>query len=125
MLIGQLLWITSVFFIRACVLQLYIRIFCTKSFRIACYIVHIVNAAYFVSTVLAASLICRPFAYNWDQTIPGGTCGDQKRLDVFIGVFNLLMDVAVVVLPMPVLWGLQMPMAKKLVLTGMFGMGIL
>lgn len=35
------------------------------------------------------------------------------------------MDVTVVVLPMPVLWGLQTAVGKKLVLSGMFGLGIM
>lgn len=56
--------------------------------------------------------------------MPGGQCGNQKSLDLYLGIFNLLMDVTIVVLPMPVLWGLQMAVNKKLVLSGMFGLGI-
>lgn len=33
------------------------------------------------------------------------------------------MDIATVVLPMPVLWGLQMPTWRKVALSGMFSMG--
>ncbi|KAL9135600.1 MAG: hypothetical protein Q9175_003217 [Cornicularia normoerica] len=35
------------------------------------------------------------------------------------------MDVTVVILPMPVLWGLHMAVGKKLTLSGMFGLGII
>lgn len=45
-------------------------------------------------------------------------------LDLYLGIFNLLLDVCVVVLPMPVLWGLQMAVSKKLMLSAMFGLGI-
>ena len=55
----------------------------------------------------------------------GGSCGDLKKLDLFIAVFNLLLDGATVVLPMPVLWGLKMKIGRKLALSGIFGMGIL
>lgn len=123
MLVGQLLWITAVTLIRASVIFLYIWIFCTKHFRIACYTALTINLVYFTATVLACCLICRPFAFNWDRSIDG-TCGDQKSLDLFIGVFNFLMDVATVALPMPVLWGLQMPTKRKIALSGMFSMGI-
>lgn len=120
------MWIASVFFIRASVVQLYITLFRrTKSFRITCYVVHILNFGYFASTVLAACLICRPIAFHWDHKIPGGICGNQKSLDLFIGIFNLFLDVAVVVLPMPVLWGLQMATQKKAAISAMFGMGIM
>lgn len=79
--------------------------------------------AYFVATVLACCLICRPFTYNWDHTVKG-TCGDQRSLDLFIGVFNLFMDITTVVLPLPVLWGLQLARSKKFVLSGIFSMGV-
>lgn len=123
LLVGQLLWVTSVTFIRASVLTLYIRIFRTLSFRTTCYVIQGINLAYFVAVVLACCLIYRPFAFLWNQSIDG-FCGDQKSLDLFIGVFNLMMDVTTVALPMPVLWGLQMRMRQKLVITGMFSMGV-
>ena len=119
-----MLWAVSVFLIRASVLVLYIRIFRTRSFRITCYVVHGINFAFFISTILSSALICRPLSYRWDKSIPGGKCGDQKSLDLFIGIVNLLLDICIVVLPMPVLWGLQMVISKKLMLSGMFGLGI-
>lgn len=124
LLVGQVTWAVAVTFIRASVLALYIRIFRTRSFRMTCYVVHGINAAFGAATVLGACLICQPVSFNWNPSIPGGYCGNQKSLDLFIGIFNLLTDVTVVVLPMPVLWGLQMAVGKKLVLSSMFGLGI-
>ena len=123
LLVGELTWVTAVTLIRASVILLYIRIFPTTPVRVAGYGVLTVNLAYFIATVLACCLICRPLAYSWDNSIDG-KCGDAKSLDMFIGVFNLLMDVVTVVLPMPVLWGLQMPTGRKVILSGLFSMGI-
>ena len=120
---GRILWITTVFLLRASIISLYVNIFRTKSFRITCYVVHGVNFAYLAATVLATCLICRPISANWNPR--AGTCGDQKSLDLFIGIYNLLMDVCVVILPMPVLWRLQMSLGRKLVLSGIFGMGMM
>lgn len=125
LLVGEVTWAVAVTFIRASVLALYIRIFRTRSFRMTCYVVHGINAAFGAATVLSACLICQPLSFQWNPSIPGGYCGNQKSLDLFIGVFNLLTDVTVVVLPMPVLWGLQMAVRKKLVLSSMFGLGIM
>ena len=122
LLVGQLLWVTSVTFIRASVLSLYIRIFRTPSFRTTCYVVQGFNLAYYVAVVLACCLICRPLAFLWDQSIDG-FCGNQKSFDLFIGVFNLLMDVTTVALPMPVLWGLHVRTKKKFIVACMFSMG--
>ena len=124
MLIGEISWAAAVFFDRTSILALYIRIFRTKSFRMTCWAVIGINTAFFIATVLGATLICRPIALIWDHSIHAGWCGDQKSLDIFIGVFNLVMDVTVILLPMPVLWGLQMAVGKKLVLSGIFAVGI-
>lgn len=125
LLVGQVTWAVAITFIRASVLALYIRIFRTKSLRMSCYVVHGINAAFGAATILGACLICQPISFHWDHSIPGGNCGDQKPLDLFIGIFNLLMDVTVVILPMPVLWGLHMAVGKKFTLSGMFGLGIM
>ena len=123
LLIGQLLWVTCVTLIRASVLTLYVRIFRTPSFRKVCHLVQCINLVYFMGVVLACFLICQPLAFLWNQSIDG-SCGNQKSLDLFIGVFNLLLDVTAVALPMPVLWGLQMRKKQKLVISGMFSMGV-
>ena len=39
--------------------------------------------------------------------------------------FNVLLDVVVVILPVPTLWRLQIPISKKMMLSGMFGLGIM
>ncbi|MCJ1457688.1 hypothetical protein MMC28_008057 [Mycoblastus sanguinarius] len=121
--ICPLIWVISVSFTRASIISLYIRIFRTRKFLIACYVILAINAFFFIGTVLADCLICRPITFRWSYGT-GGICGDQQSLDYFIGVFNLLMDITVVVMPMPVLWGLQMAVGKKAVLSVMFGMGI-
>ena len=59
-----------------------------------------------VVVILATLLICRPLAYNWNPTI-NGTCGDTHKLYLSGGIVNLLLDVSIVILPMPMLWGLQ------------------
>lgn len=120
-----LIWVASVTAIRASIVFLYIRIFITLRFRRICYLVLVANLFFFVGTILADCLICLPISYRWDRFTGGkGSCGNQKSLDLFLGIFNLFLDITAVVLPMPVLWGLKMNVRKKVMLSGMFGMGI-
>ena len=121
-LVRELLWITAVTFIRASVTFLYIWIFSKRPFRLVCYGFLTINCLYFTGTVLACCLICRPLAYSWNRSVHG-TCGDRKSLYLFIGVLNLLLDVTTVALPLPVLWGLQMPTGRKIALSVLFSMG--
>ncbi|KAL2042969.1 hypothetical protein N7G274_004027 [Stereocaulon virgatum] len=122
-IVGIVVWAVAVFFIRASILVLYTRIFQTRSFRISCYLIHSFNTAFFVTAVLLPCLICRPISFRWNSQIPGGTCGNQKALDLYIGVVNFMLDAIMVILPMPVLWGLQMATNKKVMLSLIFGLG--
>ena len=88
-----------------------------------CYSILAINSAFGLSVVLADCLICRPITYRWNRSIQGGTCGNLEALDVLTGTFNLLLDICLVVMPMPILWGLKMSMSKKIALTGIFGIG--
>ena len=54
-----------------------------------------------------------------------GSCGDQRSLDIYVAVINVLQDVMVLVLPMPILWGLQTTRNKKILLCCVFGIGIM
>lgn len=66
----------------------------------------ILVACYGLTVMFTTLLICRPLAYNWDPTIKG-KCGDTHKLYLSVGIVNLLLDVTVVSLPMPLLWRLQ------------------
>lgn len=89
----------------------------------AAYAIGGVTVAYWLSTVLVAILICRPFAYNWDKVTISGSCGDVSAYYLSTGIVNLVIDVAIVALPLPMLWGLQMKTSKKVSLTAIFSLG--
>ena len=125
MFLSPILWTSAVTTIRAALISLYISIFPTRSFSITCYTILVINVAFGASAIIADCLICQPISYRWGSTTVGGSCGDQKALDLDIAVLNLLLDVVVVVLPMPVLWGLPLARGKKTTLTCMFGIGIM
>ena len=73
---------------------------------------------------VAALLVCRPLEYNWNRTIEGH-CYNQSEAFEAVGIVNLLTDFFIFVLPMPVLWGLQLPVGKKIGLTATFGIGLM
>ena len=118
-----LFWITAVTLIRFSVILLYIRIFVTRSFRRTCYAILILNTIFFIATFLSSVLSCIPVGCQWSDTIECSSAVDAKSIDLPVAVANLLLDVTVIVLPMPVLWGLQMAVGKKATLSGMFGLG--
>lgn len=77
------------------------------------------------SGFLATMLICHPFAYNWDLSISGGSCGSQSAIFAVFGIMNLVTDVVVLTMPIPSLLRLRMPFWKKASLLATFTVGFL
>ncbi|PVH96122.1 hypothetical protein DM02DRAFT_731390 [Periconia macrospinosa] len=123
LLVGNFTWTASNTLVRISIILLYIRIFPNRKFYMICWIFIAENIVCWVANYIALFAICRPFAYNWDKTIPHGYCADQQRLFVWTGVQNLIHDIFTTIMPMPMLWGLKMPWARKISIMLMFAMG--
>ncbi|KAF2808682.1 uncharacterized protein BDZ99DRAFT_571581 [Mytilinidion resinicola] len=119
----QILWATSLMFTKTSILFFYTRIFTVPAFRLAARIIGGVVVLWALSVILCGFLLCRPFAFNWDQTIPNGHCGNQILSYELTGAFNICTDVMVLALPLPLIWNLQMRMANKIGLLGVFTVG--
>ena len=75
-------------------------------------------------TIVIALAICRPLKKNWDKQAEG-SCGDLTSAFVAVAVIDVVADLAIMLLPVPVVWQLQVPRSSKIALTGIFGLGIL
>lgn len=117
-------WTASNTLIRISMLLLYIRLFPNRKFVIFSWAFLAENVVCAIATFIATSLICQPFAYNWDPINIKGRCGDKQKFYLWHGINNLLSDIIVTTMPMPLLWGLQLPLSKKISISLMFSMGI-
>lgn len=72
---------------------------------------------------MAASFSCWPIPFFWDKAIHGGHCIDLLAFWFSLGGFNILTDMAVWILPMPVLKSLHLPRKQKLSLIAVFAVG--
>jgi hypothetical protein len=120
----QPIWATAMTFTRLSILNLYMHIFSLHArFRKICWVMVALVFLWFPSDLIAAFLVCRPIAFNWDQTIPGGHCADPAAPYIAIHTSNLVIDVIIAFLPAPVLWNLQMRTNKKIAIIAMFSVG--
>ncbi|KAM0817879.1 putative Integral membrane protein [Seiridium cardinale] len=122
---NQILWALAVCLSKLSILLLCIRVFTTDIFIKLARATGLLVVLLGTATVLGALLQCRPFAYNWDQTIPDGHCGDQVLSFKITASLNVVLDVAVLILPMPYLLTLQLALTKKLVLVATFAGGLI
>src|SRR5690606_23842621 len=120
-----ILWNVSICLSKLSVLWLYTTLIPVRKMIIPARALAIFIILWNTGNILGQFLICRPFAMNWDQTIPGGTCGSQRDYYFTQGVINIITDILMLALPMPFLFNLQLPLLKKLVLMGMFAIGIM
>ena len=68
---------------------------------------------------------CEPVAYFWDKTIKGGKCINSNYLSYGLTAANVATDIAVLLLPIPLLWTLQMKTHRKLAAIAILGLGCL
>jgi hypothetical protein len=121
----QILWATSLTATKLSILLFYCRVFSVPRVHLAAKILVVIIFLWCSTVVLSAFLLCRPFAFNWDPTIPNGHCGNRVLSYIMTGVLNIITDLAVLCLPMPVIWGLQMRTASKIGLIAVFATGFL
>ena len=107
------------------ILALYLRLFTPRPYRLAVYALSAIVVLTGIATPIATLSLCRPFAYNWNQSIPGGKCANKNALYLWGSLPNIITDIAMLILPMPVVWWLHVSKKLKVGLTIAFLTGSL
>jgi len=74
----------------------------------------IVLGNWFITGFIVWLTICQPFPFKWDKTIKEGHCGDSMAAYRWVGVPNILTDLAIMFLPFSILYRLQISRLRKL-----------
>ena len=122
------LWLSAMAIIRSSVIFLYVRIFPMRWFRFTCYSISILNTIYFVAMLLSFLLDNFVFFTGCRENSQAACETSYALSEVYFPLslsLNLVLDVVVVTLPVPTLWRLQMPISKKIMLSGMFCLGVM
>ncbi|KAF2473019.1 uncharacterized protein BDR25DRAFT_152634, partial [Lindgomyces ingoldianus] len=123
---GFFLWLAIVTPTKLSILFLYRSLFrCMRRFIILVHFMIGFCVLYFIAFTAGNLIQCKPIAYNWDRTIPGGKCLNPSMGFLTSGSINLFIDVTLVIMPAPIVWKMQsLSKTKKVLVTGMFGLGI-
>jgi hypothetical protein len=68
---------------------------------------------------------CTPISYFWNRKILGGHCIDTATFWYGHAAWNTVMDVLILVLPVPVIRSLSIGRNRKVAVCGVFGSGAL
>lgn len=93
------------------ILHLYLSIFTEKRLRNICYATGVVIVCNWVAVIIAGLLSCRPLSYFWTGQ---GVCINIDAWLRWGGFANILTDVVMLILPMPVVWRLHASTRLKL-----------
>ena len=82
-----------------------------------------VLVTYSVACIIVACVQCRPFAANWDPTLPDVVCINKEALLICSGTPNIATDLVILVLPARIVWNLNTTQRLKigLIVTFVFG----
>ena len=99
----------------------YIRVLNMKSTlnRIAVYVALGLVTAWLLFTILSTVFQCTPIRKAWLPLIPGH-CNSLHYQLVGSSIASVIIDLYIMLLPIPILWTLHTGRSRKIVLTGFF-----
>ena len=121
----SILYFGSVNIPKIAILALYHRLFPNKSLRLGIRIILGVLVGLTMSTVITGLSSCRPFAANWNPKLPGSYCINKEAFFRYGSIPNILTDVAMLILPIKVVWNLHTSTRLKIGLFVTFTAGSL
>ncbi|KAI5219526.1 hypothetical protein E4T46_06695 [Aureobasidium subglaciale] len=124
--LGEIFYFASLTATKISILAFFLRVFPQQNFRKIIYVVIGICAAYGISFVLATTFQCHPVPYSWkqlDDSYPG-SCNNIHVQGWLSAVFNIVIDLVILVLPLKELYSLQTSLKKKLMVMVMFSLGI-
>ncbi|KAF6815024.1 pth11-like integral membrane protein [Colletotrichum plurivorum] len=101
----------------------YRRVFPLPPFQRLCDIFLAFIVAFGITQVISLTLACIPLRSLWDFTVPG-KCFDLLSWWYVGSSINLLTDLAILCMPVPLLRTVRLPIRQKIVLMSTFGLGL-
>lgn len=106
-------------------LVLFYRVFgVSRKFTFALCVAGVLIISYFLVCVVLSVVGCEPVSYFWNKS-GEGKCFNEIMFFRANGIANMLLDVMILALPMPMVWRLNLAVRQKLAVTGIFLLGSL
>ncbi|PYI09498.1 hypothetical protein BO78DRAFT_284161, partial [Aspergillus sclerotiicarbonarius CBS 121057] len=113
-------WLFSTIACKLSLLSLYLILFgVSRRFRTVIYITSTIVSIYFIVILALFLTNCHPLSYGWNPA-PGGGCRDLVLEEIVIISLNIVLDGLIAVLPIPIIWKLNMALHRKVTIVAMF-----
>jgi hypothetical protein len=122
--VSQILYKISLQLTKISLLLFYKRIFGTvKWFKHLSTVLVVALIVYAIVSCVTGMAQCNPVARAWNRAVDG-TCINLTQFFIANGAFATITDIVILIMPLPLVWGLMLPMAQKIALVPIFGLGI-
>ncbi|KAM6476690.1 hypothetical protein HDV62DRAFT_402613 [Trichoderma sp. SZMC 28011] len=104
----------------------YYRLFHVSTFRKVLWFVLFLVVGWWIAILVTSITQCRPYNYFWKQYVDPtaiGTCINIPHFFVGNAAASVATDFMILLTPIPMVWGLQMPVAQRLSVLGIFFLG--
>ena len=86
-----------------------------------------VIVTFYIIVMVFNIIECKPREAIWNPLIRAeeAWCFNRDAIFQATGVFNVVSDFAILIIPIPTIWNLQMTRRRKIAVTGLFAIGLL
>lgn len=124
----RILYILGMSFVKVALLVFYLRLDPRRSMRLGLYTFTGILMIFNVVSLFIVAFSCNPPAMFWGDTVPGGKCMTvQSQLNFYNvnGILNIIIDLGIYTVPIPMVWAIRMPLKQKVGVVGIFALGLL
>lgn len=122
---GDMVYSISLLTTKLSIMLLILRVFCSVHFDLPYFLtmgLMIVNTAFYLCFLIVPTVACQPRTKIWTPQLPG-KCLEVTQLYLASAIFNFLSDIAMLSVPILLIWRLQISKRRKIGITGVFCTG--
>lgn len=101
------IYCVAVTFPKLAILDIYLHVLVERWQRICCYVVAAIITLSMIVNIPTVIWQCSPVSYLWDKSIPGGWCNNIPEHYFLASIPNIVTDVAMLIIPLPMIWKLH------------------
>lgn len=117
--------LSTTWLIKACMLLMYGRLTLgLKEYLAVKYLAYYCLLGFVVTQVLFLGVWCRPIQQYWAVPVVESQCATYYNHMITASTFNISSDLMMLLVPLPLLIKSQLPLKRKLIVCGVFSLGI-
>ncbi|KAL4965195.1 uncharacterized protein BDV14DRAFT_200185 [Aspergillus stella-maris] len=125
----RILYVLSLMFVKTSLLLFYLRLDPRRWMKYTVYGLLVIVIDLSIASVCILAFSCFPPSKFWDLSVDASDhCMDAGRQQTFYeanGVLNIVTDICIYIVPIPMLWGVRISMRRKGAIFAIFSIGIL